>query len=369
MRILIVQTSFLGDVVLSTPVFAALHRQFPQAHISVLVRPESAGVLAEHPAVNQVLVDDKRGAARGLGAWRTVRMLKQQHFDTVLSLHKSWRTAWVLAAAGIPRRLGFRESAGWILFHRCTRRDRTQHEVERNLAILRCLDLEPNVFVQKPFVAVSAEAVAELYSRLEQHGIRRDQPLIGIAPGSAWATKRWTVEGFAVVMQAVQERMGCVPLLLGAKGDREVAAAVQAAAGGIGVNLVGQTSLPVLVAAIDQCRAMVTNDSGPLHIAVARDTPVVALFGPTALSMGFGPFSEQARVVERQLACRPCSRHGGATCPIGTHACMREIAPRSVLEAVHDLLGNNGSTTGRLSEHDRQAPLAHAFSQRGRGLG
>ncbi len=347
MRILLVQTSFLGDVVLSTPVFPALRQQFPQAHIAVLVRPESAGVLAEHPAIDQVLVDDKRGTTRGLAAWQTVRMLRQQKFDLVLSLHKSLRTAWVLAAAAIPRRLGFRESAGWFLFHRCTRRDRTQHEVERNLAILRCLDLDPRAFVRKPSVAVSAAAVADLHSRLERHGVRRDQLLVGIAPGSAWATKRWTVDGFAAVMQAVHAQIAAVPILLGAKGDMEMAAAVQAAAGGIGVNLVGQTSLPVLVAAIDQCRVMITNDSAPLHIAVARDTPVVALFGPTTPGMGFGPFGEQSRVIERQLACRPCSRHGGATCPLRTHACMREITPKSVLEAVHNFLGHSGSDGAR----------------------
>ena len=100
----------------------------------------------------------------------------------------------------------------------------------------------------------------------------------------------------------------------------------QHAAGDVGVNLVGQTDLAMLVAAIDQSLVLVTNDSAPMHVAVARGTPVVAIFGPTTPRQGYGPYTDRAVVVERELACRPCSRHGGAQCPIGTHACMKEIS-------------------------------------------
>jgi len=334
MRILIAQTSFLGDVVLSTPLFMAVRALFPDSRITVLVRPESAGILAAHPAVDEVLSDDKRGTRRGLETLRLVRRLRARRFDLVVSPHKSFRTAWILAAAGIPRRLGFRESAGWFFFQRTTRRDPLQHEVERTLSILRCLDVDPQLHVQRPFVACSAAAVEHLYAELAGHGIGRDRPLIGVAPGSAWATKRWTLEGFAAILRDVHARLGAVPVLLGAKGDMEYAQAVQAASGGVGINLVGQTDLPQLVAAIDQCRVLVTNDSAPLHIAVARDTPVVAIFGPTTPSMGFGPFTKRAVVVERELSCRPCSRHGGAACPLGTHACMKEIGADAVLAAL-----------------------------------
>src|SRR5574340_1525357 len=143
MRFLIAQTSFLGDVVLTTPVFAALRRHDPTAHITVLVRPEVAGILEGHPHVDVVLTDDKRGRDGGFGSWRVVRKLRAGHFDVALALHKSFRTAWVLAAAGIGQRIGFRQSAGWFLYHRRVDRNPARHDGERNLSSLAGLGVEP----------------------------------------------------------------------------------------------------------------------------------------------------------------------------------------------------------------------------------
>jgi heptosyltransferase-2 len=349
MRILIAQTSFLGDVVLSTPVSAALRRRYPDAHITMLVRPETAGVLEEHPAVDAVLTDDKRGRERGLGSLRVVRRLRQGHFDLALALHKSFRTAWMLAAAGIPRRIGFRQSAGWFLYHRRVQRDATRHDVERNLSILAGIDIDPTTAISRPFVACPAAAMARLQPLLDAHDVGPDTRLIGVAPGSAWATKRWTVDGFAALLDDVQRDLGAIPVLLGARGDVAYAEAVERAAATPVINLVGQTDLGMLIAAIDRCLVLVTNDSAPMHIAVARNTPVVAIFGPTTPAQGYGPYSDRAVVVQRELSCRPCSRHGGPVCPIGTHACMREISHADVLRAVTELLGRDSSAPQRVA--------------------
>ncbi len=338
MRVLIAQTSFLGDVVLSTPVFAALRRHNPAAHITVMVRPEVAEILAGHPHVDAVLTDDKRGRDRGFGSWRVVRRLRAGHFDVALALHKSFRTAWVLAAAGIGQRIGFRQSAGWFLYHRRVDRNPARHDVERNLSILAGLGVDPGKGPARPYLACQADAVHRFHAALRQRGIAPETPLVGLAPGSVWATKRWTVDGYAVLLGVLQRDLGATAVLLGAPGDADCANAVQRAAGGAGVNLVGCTDLGMLVAAIDQCAVLVANDSAPVHIAVARDTPVVAIFGPTVPRQGFGPYTDRARVVERDLPCRPCSRHGGARCPLGTHACMRDITPSDVQRAVRDLL-------------------------------
>jgi heptosyltransferase-2 len=338
MRILIAQTSFLGDVALSTPVFAAIKRCHPEARLTAWVRPDTAGILAGHPHVDALLVDDKRARDRGLASLRTLGRLRAGRFDLVLALHKSFRTAWLLAAAQIPRRVGFRQSAGRFFYHRCIERDPTQHDVERNLSILAGIDIDPATVISRPFVACSADAIDRFHALLRMQHVATDLPLIAVAPGSVWATKRWTVDGYAAFLRALRDELGATPVLLGAVADRPYADAIQQAAGNIGVNLVGQTDLSMLVAAIDQSAALVTNDSAPMHIAVARGTPVVAIFGPTSPRQGYGPYSERAVVVERELSCRPCSRHGGARCPIGTHACMKEISHRDVQRAVVALL-------------------------------
>jgi heptosyltransferase-2 len=351
MRILIAQTSFLGDVVLSTPVFAALRRHDPEAHITVLTRPETAGVLAGHPHVDAVLTDDKRGRERGLGSLRVLRKLREGHFDVALALHKSFRTAWLLAAARIPRRIGFRQSAGWFLYHRCVARDASRHDVERNLGILAGLDLDPNTLITCPFVACTPDAAAGFAAALRAHAVAPDAFLIAVAPGSVWATKRWTVDGYAALLGALQRELHATPVLLGAKSDVAYADAIQQAAEGTVVNLVGHTDLPMLVAAIDRCSALITNDSAPMHIAVARGTPVVAIFGPTTPAQGYGPYTDRALVVQRDLSCRPCSRHGGPQCPLGTHACMREISHVDVQRAVGELLRRYAGESRRLATH------------------
>ncbi|MBP1684510.1 MAG: waaF [Deltaproteobacteria bacterium] len=347
MRYLIAQTSFLGDVVLSTPVFAALRRHDPAAHITVLVRPEVAGILEGHPHVDAVLTDDKRGRDGGFGSWRVVRKLRAGRFDVALALHKSFRTAWVLAAAGIGQRIGFRQSAGWFLYHRRVDRNPARHDVERNLSILAGLGVDPDQRPARPYLACPPDAVRRVHAALRQRGIDPATPLVGLAPGSAWATKRWTVDGYAALLDALQRDLGATAVLLGAPGDAAYAEQVQRAAGGAGVNLVGRTDLGMLVAAIDQCVVLVANDSAPVHIAVARDTPVVAIFGPTVPRQGFGPYTARARVVERALPCRPCGRHGGARCPLGTHACMRDITVADVHRAVGELLSQCAGSEAR----------------------
>ena len=349
MRILIAQTSFLGDVVLSTPVCAALRRLYPEAHVAVLVRRDTAGVLDGHPHIDAVLIDDKRGRDRGLGSWRVVQMLRRQRFDLVLALHKSFRTAWLLAAARIPRRIGFRQSAGWFLYHRRVLRDPTRHDVERNLQILAGLDVDPDGLRSPPFVACAPAAIARLRAALQARGVVPGARLIGIAPGSAWATKRWTVEGYAALVDLLRQRHDATVLLLGAPADADYTAAIAVAASTAVVNLVGQTDLATLIAAIDQCDVLVSNDSAPMHIAVARGTPVVAIFGPTTPAQGYGPYTDRAVVVQRPLACRPCGRHGAAVCPIGTHACMRDI-PASEVEAAVTTLRSQHAAAARPSD-------------------
>ena len=152
-----------------------------------------------------------------------------------------------------------------------------------------------------------------------------------------WPTKRWTPEGYASVTVELHRR-GYTVLLLGAPNEAAIVADVNRQAGNVGINLAGRTEVATLVAAIDRCQAMVCNDSAPMHIAAALGVPEVAIFGPTHPSMGFAPRGDNAIVVQRDLSCRPCSSHGGVRCPIGTHACMRELAPADVLAALDRLL-------------------------------
>jgi len=332
--LLVPQTSFLGDVVLTTPLLTALRERLAPRRLAVLVRPEAAGLLRGHPDVDDVLVDDKRGADRGpAGLLRVARRLRAERFEVAVCPHRSLRTALVLALAGVPRRIGFDASRGWFLFHERVHRDRGRHDVERNLALMEAVggwSGPPRLHV--PVAAAAARQAAALL------GDGWDRPMAVLAPGSVWHTKRWTRAGFAALARALGER-GVRCVLVGAAADVERARAIAEAAGPDVLDLTGRTDLATLTAVIDRGQVLVGNDSAPMHLATARAVPVVAVFCATTTAFGYGPYGRETRVVEADLACRPCGRHGGHRCPRGTEDCRHLVQPQQVLEATLALLG------------------------------
>jgi heptosyltransferase-2 len=169
-------------------------------------------------------------------------------------------------------------------------------------------------------------------------GVAGEEPLAGLCPGSVWATKRWPTAGYAEVGRRLVGQ-GFRVVLLGGPGDVEVCSTVAAGIGAGVVDAAGRTALKALAAWMDRLAVVVTNDSAPLHVAAARGTPTVAIFGATTSALGFGPFHAASRLLEVELPCRPCGRHGGRRCPEGHFRCMTEVTPEQVLGAIAALLG------------------------------
>jgi len=337
-RILVVQTGFIGDVVLSTSVFANLRNRYPSTEIIALTTPLAKGLLEYHPAIAKVLVFDKRGGRSGFrGLLQMAAELRQFKFEAVFSLHKSWRTALLLRLANIPVRYGFKEASGAFLYTRTAPRRELSHEVLRNLAILRCIGLEPIAADKTLVVSFSPAAQNEARTHLQSCQGKR---VIGFAPGSVWPTKRWPSASFIELgKQLIEEDFDIV--LVGGPDDRALGSQIQQALGERCIDLTGKTSLPVSAAVIAELDVLVSNDSAPLHLASAVKTPSVALFCATIPEFGFGPWENEHRILGvAGLACRPCGRHGAKTCPTGTRACMLELNPVAVRNAIHSLLAD-----------------------------
>jgi heptosyltransferase-2 len=335
--LLVPQTSFLGDVVLTTPLLTALRRRLRPRRMSVLVRPESRPLVDRHPDVDDVLIDDKYGADRGVrGLCGVAKRLRRERFDLAVCPHRSLRTALVLAAAGIPRRVGFDASRGAWLFHERVHRPPERHDVERNLALLGPWGGPGG---ETPVLHVPVhDAAARAAAALCPSGAG---PLVGLAPGSVWPTKRWTEDGFAAVVRGLVAG-GARCIVLGAPEDVPVANAIARLAAVPVVNLAGRTDLATLVAVIARLDLLVANDSAPMHVAAARGVPVVAIFCATTPALGYGPWGADSLVVESDLACRPCGRHGGRSCPRGTEDCRHLVRPETVLAAVWRCLEGHG---------------------------
>lgn len=337
-NVLVLQTSFLGDTVLTLPLVSEVRRRFPVRRLSLVCQPSSRELLQDHPDIDAIIVDDKKGADRGVGGLRRkAQALAAQKFTLALTPHKSLRSALLLYLAGIPRRIGFIQSRGWFLFHQRIERDPARHDVERNLSLLEAFGIDPGDCRRALELPVSAVVEGEVSRKFSMLGLSESKPIIGINPGSVWPTKRWSAAGFAQLIVWLKEKFDCQVALFGAAEDHGVAAAVLAGCSGAAISLVGELSLRELPAAIRRCRVFVTNDSGPMHIAVAERVPTVALFCATTRELGFFPYTQRAIVVEKKLACRPCTSHGGRRCPLGTEACIQLIEPARVCAAVEKL--------------------------------
>jgi len=333
-RILVVQTAFLGDIILTTPLLLALKTAYPESYLALLTTPAGKSALTGLPELNEIVSYDKNGSESGLPAFfRKVKEIRGKKFELALSAHRSYRSALLLALSGIPVLVGFEDASLPWIYHLRAKRRREEHEVLRNLSLLQpVVELPPNF---EPRIKLPLPPNFSL----EKFGIRREgRPLVGFAPGSAWPTKRWPAERYAELAEILSLELGAQIILLGDESDARVCAELlQKSKAGV-VNLAGRTSLPELCGVISSLDALVSNDSAPVHVASAFSIPAVVVFGPTTPGFGFGPWRNPSRVMEKELACRPCHHHGPRECPEGHFRCMKDVAAREVADAVRQLL-------------------------------
>ncbi|HZN96254.1 MAG TPA: lipopolysaccharide heptosyltransferase II [Gemmatimonadales bacterium] len=321
-RCLVIQTAFLGDVVLTTPLLSALAARY--GPVDVVTTPAAAALLQYHPAVAEVVPYDKHGAARGLrGLARLGSKLRSRGYRWVYLPHRSLRSAVLALWSGAPERIGFADSAAAFTYSARIPRNRDGHEVERLLALAGTA-----VGMKHPVsLGLSPEDHAAAETWLSEHQVM--SPFIALAPGSVWATKRWPY--YAELASGLDGRV----VIVGGTEDVALAQEIVEASRGKAVNAAGALGLRASAALIQRARCLVTNDSAPLHLATAVGTPIVALFGPTVPEFGFGPRrAEDVALGHDGLPCRPCSTHGPPACPLGHHRCMRELSLEMVRRAV-----------------------------------
>lgn len=330
-KILVVRLSALGDVLLATPAVRALKRHFPSASIDWLVERPYRPLLAANPYAAP-LTYEKSGAHAGASGFLQLRSeLAARGYDLVVDLQGKPKTRLFRGVGKSCLALRKRTAAQTLLT--LVGRDpplTRAHAVDLFFEALAPLGVAPDGR------ALDLKVTDDM--RGEAGPALPEGPLVGLAPGARWATKRWPPARFAQLAAQLRSR-GFTPLLLGGPGDAAALSEVRAAlsgmpgAGGAGpVSDTAALSVGGLAAAIERCRLVVAGDSGPAHIASAVGTPVVALFGPTSPER-WRPLSERAQVVRLELPCAPCSNHGSARCPEGHHACMAQLEVGPVLEA------------------------------------
>lgn len=329
-NIVIIQSGFLGDAVLASGLLRGLATLRARPTVGMVVRAEFGDLFERHPMVTRVHRFEKKGKG---GTDALVEELRSASYGVALIPHRSFRSSLVARRAGIAKRIGFRQSdARWLLTDR-VEYDIADHETDRNAALLARIGLTPAPGERAPWLVPHPEAVESMRARFGG-----ERPVVAVAPGSVWATKRWTLDGYAGLVAELR-REGKRAVLIGSGGELELCRAIADRAGLPVEDLAcGALTLPETLALISISERVVTNDSAPLHLAESVGTGVTAIFGPTVPEFGFGPRGERSVVVERRdLACRPCRIHGSERCPIGTHECMTAITVDHVIAAQSSL--------------------------------
>ena len=334
-KILIIHTAFIGDIVLLTPLVETLLSNLTDITVHVLVVPSTKNILEHHPKIKKIIVFNKKKSDKGLtGLARISRQLLQEKYDIVLAPHRSLKSALLAKSTKAQLRIGFNNSAGHFLFNRKVSYLPDVHEIDRNLTFASALSIYTHI--RKPLI-YSSENDRKIINDFFADQKLNKTPIIAIAPGSIWPTKRWLREYYKKLAERLCFEKNNV-ILLGGTNDKDLCSYIARDINHGIFNTAGRFCLTQSAELLKRCKVLVSNDSAPMHIATAVETPVIAIFGPTVKSLGFYPTGNKDIVIEKYLHCRPCGKHGGNSCPIKTFECMKTIKPEYVFNKVMDYL-------------------------------
>lgn len=328
-RVLIIRTGAIGDIVLATAVVEAIARDYPQASIEFLLKKRFAGILEDQPYLHRLWLLDEKGVHRGTrGLLLFIQEVQKEKFDLVIDLQDNFRSRIISRCLRAKTRLRWDKLAWqrrlWVWSGIKPRSVRPVYR--RYLDTLRPLGLETEEI--RPRLYVTEKISAELPC----------EGFIAMAPGAHWPAKRWPIEYFVDLAQKILQETRYQIMLVGSAEDKPLAAEISQLSSTRIVDLCGRLGLRELCQAVARARLLVTNDTGPMHLAEALGVPVLSFFGPTVREFGFAPWRPESRILEMELNCRPCSLHGGRACPRNHFRCLRGITPQQAWENLREMM-------------------------------
>jgi ADP-heptose:LPS heptosyltransferase len=328
-KFLIIQTAFIGDVVLATGILEKLHAFFPEATIDFLVRKGNEGLFKDHPYLHEILVWNKQ-EAKQRNLLKTLKLIRSRKYDTVINVQRFAATGLLTAFSGAKEKIGFDKNPLAFLFNRRIKHvistsQQPKHEIERNNDLVAFLTDE---VVSKPRLYPSQNDFA-FVAKFQQ------QPYCCIAPASVWFTKQYPVDKWIAFCKLVPQQYFIY--LLGSSSDNALCDEIISACPDKSItNLSGQLNFLQSAALMKGAVMNYVNDSAPMHFASAVNAPVTAIYCSTLPSFGFGPLSDKRFIVEIDipLPCRPCGLHGLKACPLGHFDCAYKIKDGQLLQTL-----------------------------------
>ena len=337
MKILVIQTAFLGDLVLTTGLFEYIKKNYT-GHLSVIVNKGTEDVLRANPFVDEVIPFDKKHVKKSPGVFAGfIREIRARKFDMVISPHFSYRSSLISFFSGAKTRIGYKES-GFSFLHtrRVSRPLRGVHEVDKLFALVS-ERIPDDISIKRPKLYFVKNELKKIQSLMAAEKLVKGKYIV-VAPSSVWETKRMPEEKFIEVIKHIRKGLRASVVLVGSPKDEELCEMIRKPFGTGVLNFAGKTTLIELSWLISQARAVVTNDSSPIHFASAHNVPTVAIFGATVREFGYTSLADKNKIAEvTGLSCRPCGIHGGNHCPQKHFKCMKEQNPEVIYNMLREV--------------------------------
>jgi len=337
-KILIVRLDRIGDVLLSTPVIKALRDAYPDSYLSFMVRPYAREIVEGNPGLNSVIIYYKEGREKGFfGNLKFIWRLRKERFDLALILHPTARSHLVTALAGIPERVGYDKKKGFLLTKRIphTKQFGLKHETEYTLDILKYIGVDAKD--KALYMPMKSECEEKVKDILARNGIRDSDDIIVINPGASCPSRRWSAERFAKLADSLVAGRGAKILIISGSMDKVFGDRVASFMTKRHLNLSGKTSIGDIASIFRRARLVISNDSGPVHVACAVGTPVIAIFSRSDRGLSpkrWGPTGKGDIVLHKDVSCEVCLAHN---CQRG-FKCLEAITVEDVLAAADKIL-------------------------------
>lgn len=334
-KVLVIQTAFPGDAILTLPLIQELKKKNPFFSIDVLCIPVTSEIFAASPYVNSVFPFDKKGKQKSFFAFfRYIKELRSNKYKVVFSPHRSIRSAIISLNVGAQETYGFENSALKFAFKHTVKYDVSSHEVKRNLEFVNG-DYSNDKWRIIPEVKISEDSKNKVQKFFKDKNIKK---FITIAPGSIWETKKYPVEYFRhIIDHFINLRYQII--IIGGNQDKELCEAIHGEDDESIIIAAGEFSFIETIEVLKSSSLLICNDSAPTHLGVCADIPVLTIYCSTIPEFGFYPYNLKSGYISYgELFCKPCGIHGYKSCPLDNFKCGKLLDPKMVIDKAEKLL-------------------------------
>jgi heptosyltransferase-2 len=337
-KILVIQTAFLGDAVLTLPMIRKLKELNSKASIDVLCIPASKEIFLLSPYINEIIIIDKKGEHKSFRSFlKFTKQIRARGYDRIYSPHRSFRSSLLVLQSGVKETYGFSNSSLFHAYKYLTKYIPSHHEVQRNLDLIG-YDYSEKGWRVLPEIKIPESADRAAKDFLKSNNINSN--FAAIAPGSIWNTKKYPLEYYEQVIQYLIAQDFKV-IIVGGKEEEKIGKPLEAKFNGNLISSAGNLTITESIALLKYSKILISNDSAPTHLGVCADIPVLTLYCSTVPDFGFYPYNKKSRWLSyTELKCKPCGIHGYYACPLKHFQCGYKLEAESVISAIKEILND-----------------------------